>query len=101
MRSLESRIAALEALRPAPNVAFVARYKPDGSLIPLEPGMMYGRHVTLVPELCATVAQWLERYGPRSDDHEDLVRQRFDRATQRALEAFEKLQSAGPSRRPA
>ena len=75
MRSLEARIAALEALRPAPNMRFVANYGPDGTLVPMRRGEMWGKHIALMPEPSATVGEWLSRYvGSDWQAHEATMR---------------------------
>ncbi len=65
MKSLEARISALEQRRPAPNVVFVARYRPGGALVPLRDGQVYGRNVALLAEPCGTVDEWKQRFVGR------------------------------------
>lgn len=65
MRSLEARIAALEQLTPAPGIAFVANYRPDGTLRPLPRGKAYGRQVALMPAAPPTVEEWVRLYVGR------------------------------------
>lgn len=62
MKALEARITALESLKPAPRIAFVARYLEDGSLVPLPEGRVYGRSVALIAEPYKDVGAWLKRF---------------------------------------
>lgn len=64
MKSIESRIAALEQRKPAPNLVYVATYRNDGSLVPLKRGQVYGRHVALMPAPM-TDDEWAKEFcGP-------------------------------------
>lgn len=76
MKSLEARVAALEHLRPAPNIIFVARYRPDGTIVPLQKGTQYGARVALIPERCASSAEWLERYTQATWANLDAVQKK-------------------------
>lgn len=76
MKSLEARIAALEQLRPAPNVIFVASYRPDGTFVPLQKGTVYGARVAVIPELCNSVEEWLKRYSGASWADFDALQRR-------------------------
>lgn len=66
MKSLEARITALEQRKPAPNVCFVRRVRLDGSIAPLRPGTIYGKHVAEMPAPCKSADEWLKLYGPES-----------------------------------
>jgi len=66
MRSLEARISTLEQRKPAPNVVFVAMYRPGGSLLSLGDRQVYGRRVALLAEPSRTVEEWTERYVGRT-----------------------------------
>lgn len=88
MKSLESRINALEQLRPAPNVVFVAGYLPDGSLEPLLPGQVYARQVALIAAPCATTAEWLKRYAPKGEEGLNAKWEREQELIERAKAAL-------------
>ncbi|HZQ71702.1 MAG TPA: hypothetical protein VFB08_02200 [Burkholderiales bacterium] len=72
MKSLEARITALEQRKPAPNVCFVMRLRPDGKVEPLRPGTVYGKHVAVLPTIAKSPEEWLKIYGPESDALERL-----------------------------
>lgn len=87
---LLSRIEALEKLRPAPNVMFVVRYLPDGSLVPLERGQRYGKHVALFPETPASVEEWFKLFvEPNLKDPKGAL-QRMEATHRRVREAVAK-----------
>jgi hypothetical protein len=60
MANLDTRIRALE-MATAPKLVNVLTYRPDGTTLPLEPGQQLATHYLLLPEVCATAEQWLER----------------------------------------
>lgn len=91
MKSLESRIKALEALRPAPNVRFVARYLSDGSLAPLAPGDMWCRNPALMPAPSRTVEEWLQRYAEPVLKDPKVALDEMLRVQRRAIETFNGL----------
>lgn len=91
MRSLESRISALEQLKPAPNIVFVVRFKSDGSLLPLKPGQMYGKNVAFIQECSNSTKEWMESYVEPYVKDQVAAKQKFEETMQRARAAFLKL----------
>ena len=68
MSKLLSRIENLERTIGDRRFRHVAHFRADGSLVPLPPGEKYGRHVALMPEVCATPEEWQKLYAPRAGE---------------------------------
>ena len=64
MRGLESRIARLEQVADSGRAVWVQRYRSDGSLVPIPRGCTLADHYALLPEVCATVEEWIAQLHP-------------------------------------
>ena len=71
IRSLERRISRLEQHRkPHHNYVIHCSNPPTADeLSEISRAKAEGRRVALVPKVCATVEEWIQKHGPKADKH--------------------------------
>jgi hypothetical protein len=71
IRGLESRISRLEQYR-KPHRSYVIHGSDPPTadeLSEISRAKAEGRRVAVLPRVCATVEEWIAKYGPKADEH--------------------------------
>ena len=71
IRGLESRILRLEQYR-KPRCRYVINCNDPPTadeLSEISRAKAEGRRVAMLPRVCATVEEWIAKYGPKADEH--------------------------------
>ena len=71
IRGLESRISRLEQYR-KPRCCYVINCSDPPTadeLLEISQAKADSRRVAMLPRVCATVEEWIAKYGPKADEH--------------------------------
>jgi len=71
IRGLESRISRLEQYRTPQRCYVISCSDPPiaDELSEILVAKAEGRRIAIVPRVCATVAEWIAKYGPKAYEH--------------------------------
>jgi hypothetical protein len=67
IRGLESRISRLEQYR-KPQRCYCSDPPTDDELSEISRAKAEGRRFAVLPRVCATVEEWIQKHGPKADE---------------------------------